>query len=205
MTFRDDINSSKPYTFCIETKDKIIVLSAFERQSFIQWIRALDISRGYLNPLQVADISQNEILPDASNPLLEDNVQSIRAFLIENYCDSARLHLIRSGDGQHLYRVFQSLQRQIPPISLGWRALCRVLEHEVDVTLSKSIKSISHELPRLGQQSGDILSFMIDNKTKKTLTISEKQYLNFAILRMTTPMFTKWPFLSKSFVNSLFH
>ena len=193
LNFTNFITSNKPYSFVIETKDYKLVFSALKRKSFIQWTRTLNRVISYKNPYQVADAFRIIIAMDND----EDKLSPIISFLIDNYCDSARVHLIPNHSFHEMYAVcvgnrddtvadhiLGTLKSNIPAASMGWESVASAAEQQIDHRLAAAIRLMKANLPNLSPESADFLITLIKANTQYVLTKSERQYLHGLVTRI---------------------
>lgn len=186
--FTADVNWKTPYSFVIETKGKSHVFSAMERETFIKWIRILNRAMSYENPFQMVTALENLCDSDVD----KERISSTCSFLIDNYCDSSRVHLIPMNiiltgkpEDTKINRVLRSLQESSESVNMGWDCVATAVEQQIDHKLGNFIRSVSLKLGNLGPDSADFLIATIKANTKHAVTLSEKEYFRRLISRIT--------------------
>ena len=185
--------SDKAYSFIMRVKEQNVVFSALNERSFIQWIRALNVAISYLNPYQITDIFSDTAREELT---MKDGLDSICSILIEKYIDSARFQRIGKEQFRHVVagcikpseqplvdRILWQLRQMVSPVNMGWNGVAAAVEQEIDLNLAKCIQSTAHALPCLNYESGRHLVSLLQTKTIRTLSDTERIYIEALLSR----------------------
>ena len=196
--------SAKPFSFILKTNERDFVFWAPNKQSFLHWIGALHFAIlwmtpkltaiSYKNPLEVASIFYEfQLNPDFGS------------FLIENYCDSFRVHKIPNTMFRRVFArcmghentllsdwILNCIRQLVPSMSLGWSALVNAVKHEIDAELSHQIQSVCHKLSEFDEKTDVLLAERIETQKKRNLSEAEKVYLKALILRFISFSQNTW-------------
>ena len=157
----------------------------------------------YLSPNQLAQFCFDVVVPELSaehRPLLQKHRDVIQSILIRNKVDSLRAPLIEAANfwkvvqqstskatrspAKYLWNALRAKMKKSFE-ALNWKHIVNAVRHEMNDAIAQIVDSASSDLNDLEKGSGKALISAIRMEGKRSLTLSEAQYLVSLIERAT--------------------
>ena len=158
-----------------------------------------------LNPNEIANLCFNVIIPtidEKHHSVLTEHRNAIRDILVIHKIDSLKLKYIGAQHfGEFLNQklptaeihsaavcLWKALKKAVNASyqTLDWKHIVNAVRHEMNNAIARAVDFASSELGELEQESAQKMISAIKQKTERTLTLSEAQYLRSLIERATS-------------------